>query len=345
MIAFAQTTYCYVKRRKHYHQRSCNPVDDFHASVYTYGYCRLLHSVAVRKRMPFVNILSRACGPVPFFIIVSGYGLQYLYSANRLNFASQCKRLLRLFIYYWLILLIFVTIGHFINPNRYPGSVWNILGNLTSYLNSYNAEHWFLFPYALLALTAKPIFKFIDKFGNVKSLLLFFAISFVSAYFISKYIAVNKDYDSVLAHVLTYTGMLFTFAVGSVMCRVSKTKSIKSNYLLSRPWLPIILLLSMIAVRCTFTTSAVDAFYVFTFIWLFLHIPLHHFARAFLTTMGKHSMPMWLTHSFFCYYLFHDFIYGFQYPIVIFIVLVGISYAISFPIMWISDHIYSRIVR
>lgn len=294
--------------------------------------------------MPFVHILSRACGPVPFFIIVSGYGLQYTYLKNKLSFKSQCKRLLKLFIYYWIILIVFVSIGHFIHPEKYPGSTWNIIGNLTSYLNSYNAEHWFLFPYALLALSANYIFKLMDKLGNTWSLLLFFVVSFTSAYFISRYIAVNKDYDSVLAHILAFTGMFFSFAVGSVMCRIAQVRNIKNKYLSLHPSIALLILLSIIAVRCTFTTSAIDGFYVFAFIWLFLHIPLYKYVKALLITMGKHSMPMWLTHSFFCYYLFKDFTYGFEYPLIIYAMLVTISYFISFPIMWLSDYIFSHII-
>lgn len=35
---------------------------------------------------------------------------------------------------------------------------------------------------------------------------------------------------------------------------------------------------------------------------------------------------MWLVHTFFCYYLFHDWIYGSKYPIVIYAVTVLVSY-------------------
>ena len=53
--------------------------------------------------------------------------------------------------------------------------------------------------------------------------------------------------------------------------------------------------------------------------------------------MGKLSLIIWLTHSFFCYYLFHDFIYGFKYPLLIYIVLISISYLVSIPIMFIAN--------
>ena len=52
---------------------------------------------------------------------------------------------------------------------------------------------------------------------------------------------------------------------------------------------------------------------------------------------------MWLTHSFFCYHIFHDFIYGFKYPLVIYIVLIVISYVVSLPISYLSKAVIQRV--
>lgn len=43
-------------------------------------------------------------------------------------------------------------------------------------------------------------------------------------------------------------------------------------------------------------------------------------------------MNIWMIHSWFCYYLFHDFIYSFSYPLVIFAMLTVISYICSFVV-------------
>jgi len=51
-----------------------------------------------------------------------------------------------------------------------------------------------------------------------------------------------------------------------------------------------------------------------------------------LEFMGKHSMNMYLVHTFVCSYFFHDFIYGFKYPILIFAVLFAISLLLSIVI-------------
>ena len=36
-------------------------------------------------------------------------------------------------------------------------------------------------------------------------------------------------------------------------------------------------------------------------------------------------MNIWMIHTWFCYYLFHDFFYGFNYPILIFAATLGAS--------------------
>lgn len=304
----------------------------------------LCHPLIYIGDQPLVHLLSRAANPVSFFIILSGYGLSFVYDKNNLSFPSQGRRLLKLYIHYWVILLVFVSIGHYVRPDAYPGSISKIIGNITSWNTSYNVEHWFLFPYAMLSLLAYPILKFMDKVGNARSLFLFFLISFISAYITSRYIAVYKLYDTILARVLTILGFLFAFGIGIMMHRVSTVRPLRIKKLEGRSGLTIGLLLLLISFRCLFKTGAFHTFYVFFFIMLFLHLPLHRNVRSFLVIMGEYSMPMWMIHTFFCNYLFKDFIFGFQYPLVIYLVLVGISLVCSIPIMKCANWACKKLV-
>lgn len=54
---------------------------------------------------------------------------------------------------------------------------------------------------------------------------------------------------------------------------------------------------------------------------------------------------MWLVHTFFCYYLFHDWIYGLKYPIVIFVVTVLLSYASGILIDWIAKPLQRIVIN
>lgn len=49
-----------------------------------------------------------------------------------------------------------------------------------------------------------------------------------------------------------------------------------------------------------------------------------------LAHLGDHSMNMWLIHAWFCYYIFHDFVYSLRYPLVIYVVLVIVSLLCSY---------------
>ena len=165
---------------------------------------------------PLVHIISKACNPVGIFLMLSGYGLSYTYYRGKLSINGQERRLLKLYIHYWIILLIFVSIGSFVRPEKYPGSFSNIILNFTSISNSYNSETWFLFPYALLSLTSVWIFRCIDKLGCVKSIIITWVLYMISCYITSRYIAVNKSYTEWYAYVITYFNVLFSFVIETV---------------------------------------------------------------------------------------------------------------------------------
>ncbi len=160
---------------------------------------------------PLVHIISKACNPVGIFLMLSGYGLSYTYYRGKLSINGQERRLLKLYIHYWIILLIFVSIGSFVRPEKYPGSLSDIIMNFTSISNSYNSETWFLFPYALLSLTSVWIFKCIDKLGCVKSIIITWILYMISCYITSRYIAVNKAYTEWYTYIITYFNVLFSF--------------------------------------------------------------------------------------------------------------------------------------
>ena len=116
--------------------------------------------------VPVVALIARACNPVDLFIVLSGYGFRYTFFHGDVSVRSQFRRLLKLYICYWLTLIIFVGIGSFVNPSNYPGSFSKLLLNVTSLDHTYNYETWFLLPYAIVSIFAKSIFRLQNKIGN-----------------------------------------------------------------------------------------------------------------------------------------------------------------------------------
>lgn len=85
-------------------------------------------------------------------------------------------------------------------------------------------------------------------------------------------------------------------------------------------------------------------FYSFLIISCLTLIPMNRIVRTALISLGNQSMNMWMIHSWFCYYLFHDVIYSFSYPILIFMVLTMVSYVSSLIVNVIAKPIELRLM-
>lgn len=275
------------------------------------------------NRVPLSHLLTRMANPVPFFVILSGYGL---YATYQKGDKHKYSRLFKLLLHYWLILIVFVTIGHFISPTIYPGNWIKILENMTGFSTSYNGEHWFLFPYMLLAISTPWLFKLCDKTNAVSVLVAAYILYLGTCFLISRYGEYYLYTHMWAYHPILYGSLLFNFLVGALSCKHRWLRNLKSPQLTRWSW---ILLVVLCILRCCITTGAFHNLFVLAFIWLWLQTPRTPWINLILAHLGKHSMNMWFIHSFFCYYLFHDWIYGFKYPLLIYLVLVIVSYLSS----------------
>ena len=104
------------------------------------------------------------------------------------------------------------------------------------------------------------------------------------------------------------------------------------------------LLFLLLLSHSLFSSQALNTLYGGGVVILMNNISFPPTINKTLTVLGKYSMPMWLTHSYFCFYLFHDFIYGFRYPLVIYLVLIIVSLMTAFMIMPFSKKICSFVL-
>ena len=273
--------------------------------------------------VPLIHLMTRMANPVPFFVMLSGYGL---YAVWQKGDKHRWSRLINLVLHYWLILLVFVTIGAFLVPTRYPGALLNVFENLTAFNTTYNSEHWFLFPYVLLAVSAPWLFKQCNKYSASLILGVSYVMYLITCFFISRYGEAYLYTHMLAYHPILYGSLLFDFMLGALACKNNWLKNLNYRALSQWAWLILILLC---VVRCCLETGAFHNLYVFVFMWIWLQIVRPTWFKAFLIHMGKHSMNMWLIHSFFCYHIFHDWIYGFRYPLLIYGVLLLVSYLSS----------------
>ena len=303
--------------------------------------CGLTRPLLMLGDIPFIYYLTRACGPVPFFLFVSGVGLSISYQKQNNSFKRGIKRLLKLYIHFWFILTCFLIFAHILKPNEYPGSFILLIANYTSLYYTYNSTYWFLAPYALISLTSPFLFKIFEKYNGMTILIITFVISLCTSFVISRYGTLYL-YENVWIYTpVLYFHFLFMFSLGAI-CTKTKFWGIPEKIKRYRLTL-YIFLFSLITIRCFFSSSAFHNIYVFVFILLFLALPKSKPTRFLLINFGKNSMNIWLIHAWLYQYLFKDFIYGFEYPLIIFVVLASISYLLSVVANFILEPIVKRI--
>lgn len=160
---------------------------------------------------PLVYVLSHLCNPVGLFLLLGGYGLYKVWAKGDRN---RWKRILRLYIHYWIILLIFVSIGHFVKPDLYPGDISKLLENFTSYKTSYNGELWFLLPYAIISASSPFICSIISKSPWCIVVSVTLCTKLTAAY-IATYYADNAFVaNQCVTVILQALNMLFNFSLG-----------------------------------------------------------------------------------------------------------------------------------
>lgn len=296
---------------------------------------------------PLAHLITRAMNPVSFFIILSGYGL---YISHKKGTYNVWKKLKGLYVHYWISLLIFVTLGSFVAGDRYPGDIVTIIYNVTAWDPS-NGEIWFLFPYAMVMLTSKWIVKVLDKFNPWLCLGVTLFISLCTGFVISRYGAQYLYHNQLAYKPILYISFLFSFTIGAYMAKYKE--KVLSGFMgrSSVLWGGISglviwpLLIALVAFRCCFETGAFHTLYVAAFIVLFVKAPRPKVLDSFLMEMGRRSTSMWFVHTYFCYYLFHEWIYGFRYPLLIFIVLLACSYGSAVVIDWINGKVQKLVTR
>lgn len=292
---------------------------------------------------PLVYFLSHAAHPVAIFLIISGYGLHYIYTKGQITIKGQIKKLCKLYIFYWLTLLIFVSIGHWIGKEGYPGDWETAVLNAIGLRSNYNTETWFLFPYALLSLSAFYLFKGMRKIGVPMSILTSGALYLASIYTISRYIAPNGAYGTWAYFVCIYFDLLLPFMIGAALHHIGTTHQLRIAIFSQHQWLVYILLLGLIVIDCSLSNAITNLIFEIALAVLFLQIRIVSAIKSFLSAMGKQSMVMWLIHTYFCNYFFHDFIYGFKYPIIIYATLLVISYCTSLLISFCGNKLIHAI--
>lgn len=278
-----------------------------------------IHGVGVVNQL---GVFCKLC--VAVFIFVSGYGLAVSTPKDIKLKDFYWHRFKKLWLNYWYIWLIFVPISVFVFGRTFTDAYGNhaIAKAILEFFGfakmfgvmGYNPTWWFynciIILYLIFPLLNKYLFKTPYLFVSI-------ALTIILVRFVPG-ANVIADY-------------LFVFLLGMFMSRMPL-------YWLegTKIWHIIVAIIILSVWRLTNSSPKyiVDAFLCAGFAIFLYKVTIWKWLSKVLESLGKHSMNMFLTHTFIFYFWFTDYIYITRNPIIIFLSLLVSSYLISIVIEW-----------
>lgn len=225
--------------------------------------------------IPLATLITRACPPVGFFVFCGGYGLYYTYRKGNDN--HYLSRIIKLFIAYWLVLLICVPLCIYVAGVSLKTDMLSMINNITALKVSWDDPAWFLFPYALLSLSYPLLFPIYDKVRVRYILPVTFCLGYMSMAILhlwgSSYL---REYPY-LSIPVCYIEFLFLFFCGATILRCNLLNRIRKAVQLkfggARIW-QIIGILFFVVLKIILNSAADGGIYTISIIIIVLAIPL-----------------------------------------------------------------------
>lgn len=297
---------------------------------------------------PFIYYISLFCDAcVPIFSFVTGYGLYYKYNQNKDNYRkSNLVRIKKLYINYWIILIIFaVLLGFMLQEKGYPGGWSKFLLNLTALNPTYNGAWWYFTIYVLFIISSSFWFRLL----NILKPYSFLAIT-VIFYFIGFYFRIyQKSHSSeIMSYFQTqlalYFCTLFQFLLGSFALKYKLNTRISQYFsqFQHKNIISVLLIILLIVLHGFIPNFIIAPFTGLAFIFLFCQLNLGKTINLFLNFIAPHSLNIWLIHMFFYMIYFRKITYQFQYVPFIYLFLLICCLISSYIVKYLSDKVIAK---
>lgn len=275
---------------------------------------------------------------VPIYCFISGYAQMLIYQKNSSHFLNRGtkQRLIKFYINYLVVILMFSLFGLMIGSSFMPGSLLEFIGNISLVNMSYNGAWWFVLTYIFLVLLTPFFARIVNKYPT---LLTFIASGLI--YFISYIFRImipiqlpNKVLAWVFRQLLLIGTSQFSFIVGMICFRYKVITKIKV-FLIKKKWLmPICLILPILlfighGIVPSMIIAPINGISVLICFYIF---PLPTTVKRVFLFFGQNSTNIWLTHMFFYTGLLDGFVFKAQYPICIFLFTIALSLISSYII-------------
>ncbi len=285
----------------------------------------------------FTAKLAKVC--VGIFVILSGYGLSESVKNKNIDlFAFYKKRLKKLYFNYWIIAAIFIPIG-IIFMDR---SLVSVFGNheylklaiqmiglhrFTGVGYGYNATWWFMSLIVALYLLFPFIYKIMQKYPYY-----FLLFSLTIMFLPLSYFPVLPPW------ILPFTLGIYLSNTNAFSVIIERLK--KLGYM---RFAVLIILILLVALQRSygFFLIGIKIDWLFGALIILLTTEVIIWSKKLqmiFSFIGIHAFNIFLFHTFIYHYYWKDFIYSFNNPIIIFLVLLFVSIIISMIIELIKKY-------
>lgn len=261
-----------------------------------------------------IGVYGKLC--VPIFLFVSGYGFSVI---NRIDQSYYFKKVMSIYKSVWLVFLIFIPLCIIVfDVPRVTLNVKFLFLNFFGLSSSFNGEWWFLLPYILLVMMTPLL-----QLGRNQTLtilvlsLLMHQISTLGENF------PNPKYGLWGQFMFWQPSYVLGFICGVYSETISKVLAKKHmNFT--------VLVLTLVLVWFSRKYWGTEGLVFVTPLVVFSLKIMSDYTPSILKfifqELGKKTLFMWLTHSFYCYHLAKNYIYSPHYTILILLNLIFVSY-------------------
>lgn len=277
---------------------------------------------------------------VAIFVMLSGYGLTVQAEKNGgINSIGSFyrHRFSKLFVNYWFIWLLFVPVGVLVfdrgfeevyQTNIIPKFVADVLGLAFAFnFYGYNATWWFMSCIIVLYLGYPFLYK------AVKNYPIYTLLGSVSVAIAVP--AVGQHFGFLNSTILMY---LPAFVLGILMkiCPIYIEREKEKHSRVLQAVLLLLFLTLWVEHLYVKANIVFDAVITLSMIMLYKSVELPTFVEKTLEFLGKHSMNIFLFHTFIFSHWLKDFIYSPKNPLLIFLLLLALCLIISVAIEWLK---------
>ncbi len=281
---------------------------------------------------------------VAIYAFISGYGLCVSTSGKNevkilnkfiVDYKYTLKHLLGFMKKYWIVFVIFIPMRGIVGLDYI--SVKTFVLSLIGLSNSYNGEWWYVEMYILLLF----MFPFVNAFFTTSKNKRGLALRIITCILILiTYVTMCL---TIRIFVITYQSIFiigYICAKFEIFQRIYNIKAFNKNKNLFAFLILLICIVTRVILSKSAGSSGMDVFIIAPFIFS-ICILFDNFEKIseLLRKLGKHSVYMWLVHTFFCYNYFQPLITFSKISTIMYIELTIVSLITSMILYYIESKV------